>query len=96
MDIKQTTITLYILQLSDTTHYCGITKNLLKRLQEHNTGQSKSTRNKRPLILKYIKEFKDYSTARKKEVSIKRQGVTRWYKKNIHYKTIPTANSHNR
>lgn len=73
---------LYILQLSNLTHYCGITKNLLKRLGDHAHGKSKSTRRHRPHIIKFIKQFENMSQARVMEVSIKKHGVTRWWRKN--------------
>lgn len=70
---------LYILQLSDHSCYCGITKDIVKRITDHQKGRSKSTRNKRPVIIKYLREFEDMSSARWFEVQIKRQGVSRWY-----------------
>lgn len=75
---------LYILLLADKTHYCGITKNLVSRMQQHTQGMSKSTRHKLPIILKYVNRFETIQLARVKEIRIKKQGVTRWYTKNKH------------
>jgi len=39
----------YILKCADDTLYCGVTKNLIKRLAEHNAGRgAKYTRGRRP------------------------------------------------
>ena len=87
---------LYILKLNDSTHYCGIARNLYKRVEQHFKGRSKSTRRKRPIVLKYAKEFESLLEARKMEVLIKSQGVTRWWIKNSSRKDnviSSTANS---
>ena len=73
---------LYILGLKDNTHYCGIARNVVKRIIQHQKGRSKSTRLKRPVVTKYIKEFSTVSEARVMEVRIKKQGVTRWWIRN--------------
>lgn len=73
---------LYIIKLADSTHYCGISKNVVKRLLDHGKGRSKSTKNKRPHITKYIKQFSSMQEARVMEVRIKKQGVTRWWIRN--------------
>ncbi len=75
---------LYIIKLNDSTHYCGITNNIVQRLLDHGKGRSKSTRNKRPHTTKYIKEFPTLLAARIMEVRIKKQGVTRWWVRNQH------------
>lgn len=75
---------LYILKLSDATHYCGISKDVEKRIFAHHNGKSKSTRRKRPINPRYIKEFISMSAARQMEVRIKKHGVTRWWNKNSH------------
>jgi putative endonuclease len=80
---------LYILRLNDNTHYCGITKNIVRRIQDHQKGKSKSTRHKLPLVTKYIKTFESMKAARLMEVKIKKQGVTRWWNKNM-YRTDNT------
>ncbi len=57
--------------------YVGITKNLEKRLKQHNgiiKGGAKSTAGRRPFeILDYIDNIEDRSTASKLEYSIKNQ-----------------------
>lgn len=89
----------YILKLYDGTHYCGITKNITVRFEQHQCGMSKSTRGKRPVVLVWLREFYSRREARQQEVKIKNEGVTRWLIKNVgvNLKQInsqqPTANS---
>jgi putative endonuclease len=49
----------YILKCSDDSYYVGVTNNLIRRMNEHQTGRSiKSyTFDKRPLKLVYSREF---------------------------------------
>ncbi len=63
---------LYILQSKkDLGYYIGITDNVEKRLTEHNTGKSRSTKNRIPFILKYTETFENKTDARKKEIFLK-------------------------
>ena len=47
----------------DNKRYIGCTKNILRRLDEHNNGLVKSTRNRRPLELIYNEEFENKADA---------------------------------
>jgi putative endonuclease len=48
----------YILtSLKDSKRYIGMTSDLSRRLNEHNSGKVKSTKNRRPLELIYTEEF---------------------------------------
>ena len=48
----------YILtSLKDSKRYIGMTSDLNRRLNEHNSGKVKSTKNRRPLELIYTEEF---------------------------------------
>lgn len=69
---------LYILEGQRNYFYCGITKDVVRRIQEHNAGKSKSTRWYAPLVIKYLTVLQNYSDARKVEVSIKGTGVKRY------------------
>lgn len=51
--------------------YIGQTKNIPKRLIEHNTGLSKSTKHYLPWKLIYSEEFKTRSEAIKREKELK-------------------------
>ncbi|TDJ56489.1 MAG: GIY-YIG nuclease family protein [Ignavibacteria bacterium] len=54
----------YILKSGkDKKRYVGCTKNILRRLAEHNNGLAKSTRNRRPLELIYTEGFENKSDA---------------------------------
>jgi len=64
--------TTYILQNSLTRRfYIGSTNNLLRRSEEHNRGQTKSTRQKGNWILIYKEEYKTNIEAKKREKVIK-------------------------
>ncbi|MBM3209404.1 GIY-YIG nuclease family protein [Candidatus Shapirobacteria bacterium] len=63
----------YILEsLKDHRQYIGSTPNIQRRLEEHNRGFVKSTRNRRPLVLKYILEYSSIEMAAKMEKKFKR------------------------
>lgn len=51
--------------------YIGLTKNLKKRLAEHNRGRSKATRYIRPLELIYKERYSTRSDAAKREKFLK-------------------------
>ena len=65
---------LYILRCSDDTLYTGITTDIQRRLEEHNssTKGAKYTRSRRPVALVYTEKFEDRSSASKREYIIKR------------------------
>jgi putative endonuclease len=56
--------TVYIIRSTkDNKRYIGCTRNILRRLDEHNNGLVKSTRNRRPLELIYTEGFENKSDA---------------------------------
>jgi len=63
----------YILLCSDGSYYTGVTNNITRRLNEHQTGYNKTsyTYNRRPLELKYCQEFHDINKAIKFEKQLK-------------------------
>lgn len=63
----------YLLSCRDRTLYCGITKDLERRLKEHNQGLAgaKYTRTRRPVKLIYSREFPDRSSAASFEYHLK-------------------------
>jgi len=63
----------YIVRCSDDTYYTGITTDMDRRLNEHNSGKgAKYTRTRTPVELEESKEFPDRSTATKEELRIKK------------------------
>jgi putative endonuclease len=69
-----TSYLIYILRCSDDTLYTGITQNLAKRIDEHNTSPrgAKYTRSRRPVALVYHEACGDKSGALKREMAIKK------------------------
>ena len=63
----------YILECSDGTLYTGITKDIEKRLDEHNnsTKGAKYTKARRPVKLVYSEDSDDRSSASKREYALK-------------------------
>lgn len=62
----------YVLSCADNSFYCGITNNLEKRLEAHNSGKgAKYTRGRTPVKFVYIEKKKDKSEALKRELKIK-------------------------
>ena len=63
----------YILKCCDGTFYTGVTKNLERRVQEHNSSGlgAKYTRGRRPVKLVYSRKFKNRINASREEYRIK-------------------------
>jgi len=62
----------YILECSDGTLYTGITTDINRRLNQHNTGKgAKYTMMRRPVMLVAVSEAGDRSEASKEEYRIK-------------------------
>jgi len=69
----------YILECSDNTLYTGITKDVNKRVEEHNTSPkgAKYTKARRPVKLLYQESSEDRSSASKREYAIKKLSRTK-------------------
>jgi len=63
----------YILRCADDTLYTGITTDLERRVEEHNSGKAgaKYTRSRRPVEIVYHEIVNDRSEASKREYQIK-------------------------
>jgi putative endonuclease len=62
----------YILKsLSHGTYYYGHTNDLERRIEEHNKGQVKYTKGRRPWILHYSENYETKSLAARREVFFK-------------------------
>jgi len=79
---------LYVLRCSDGTLYTGITTNISRRLNEHNTGSrgAKYTKTRRPVVLVYHTAYGSRSEALKVECAFKR--LTRKQKEEVIKKTL--------
>ena len=65
----------YIVECSDGTLYTGLTKDLKRRIAEHNGDDKKGaryTRSRRPVTLRYCKEFDSRAAAAQQEYQIKK------------------------
>lgn len=70
---------LYILKSEkDGNLYIGSTKDLRRRLSDHNKGKVESTKSRAPFRLKYYEAFSVESDARKREKSLKQDGKALW------------------
>ncbi len=63
----------YLLECSDGTLYCGITNDVNRRIDKHNTGKgAKYTSKRTPVRLVYKEKADDRSSASKREYMIKK------------------------
>jgi putative endonuclease len=62
----------YVLQSSkDSKFYTGVTTNLKRRFEEHNKGQSDSTKDRKPFVLIYYESCLNKADAEHKERYLK-------------------------
>jgi putative endonuclease len=63
----------YIVKCRDSSLYTGITLNVLKRVEEHNSSNkgAKALRHRRPVCLVYQKQYDTHQEAAKREYEIK-------------------------
>ena len=65
----------YILRCADNSLYTGITKDISRRIKEHNECNEKGaryTRSRRPVYIVYTETYKHRSDASKREAVIKK------------------------
>lgn len=66
---------LYIVRCSDNSLYCGQTKDIQRRVLEHNFNNTKSakyTKSRRPVKLVYFETYKKIGEVLKREFEIKK------------------------
>ena len=64
---------LYIVQCSDGSLYTGITDDVHRRIEQHNSGKgAKYTRGRGPVILRYQEVCGSHGDALRREIQIKR------------------------
>ena len=74
MEISQAIWFVYLVRCRDATLYCGIAKDLARRLEEHNSPDkgAKYTRGRQPVQLVYAEEVSSRAHATQREGQIKR------------------------
>ena len=74
----------YIIQSTKTNRfYIGSTGNITERIQQHNNGVTKSTRNHGPYVLVHLETYETRGEAVKREKAIKRYKHGNAFKKLI-------------
>ena len=74
----------YVLQCKDSSLYTGITTDVNRRIQEHNSKKgAKYTRSRVPVRLVYSRQMKDRSTASKLEASFKKLSRENKWKRSV-------------
>ncbi|MBU3968664.1 GIY-YIG nuclease family protein [Patescibacteria group bacterium] len=64
---------IYILKsVKNGKYYIGATNSIISRINYHNSGKVKSTKNSRPWTLMHIEKYDTLSEARKRESQIKK------------------------
>jgi putative endonuclease len=62
----------YVLKsLMDGKHYTGYSSDVVRRLLEHNSGKTESTRHRRPFELIYSEQYQSEDEAKKRERFLK-------------------------
>ncbi|MDD5495863.1 MAG: GIY-YIG nuclease family protein [Candidatus Omnitrophica bacterium] len=63
----------YMVECRDRTYYTGYTPDIKNRIEVHNKGKgAKYTRTRRPVKLVWYKEYKQFKSAFKKEIALKK------------------------
>ena len=74
---KESSWCVYILKCSDNTYYTGITNNIKRRIQQHETNKgAKYTKGRGPFSLVYQNNCKNRGEASQKEYAIKKLTLT--------------------
>jgi len=73
--------TVYVLQDASGALYKGYTNNLTRRLQEHRTGHTVTTRKMKGLRVVYREEYDSFGEARARELYFKSAAGRRFLKK---------------
>ncbi len=70
---RRSILYVYVLECRNGTYYTGYTNNLANRIKLHNKGiGAKYLRGKSPVKIVYVKEYKYYKRAIKKEIALKK------------------------
>ena len=85
-------IYVYVLQSEyDSGLYIGMTADLRRRFEQHQCGESQSTKSRRPWTLIYYEAYLDRSDAEGREVFLKSGGGRRFLNKQLrnHFARFP-------
>lgn len=86
----------YILRCADATLYTGVTRDIEKRLNQHNgkhAGGPKYTRGRRPVQLAWVDDAADRSAALQREAQIKKLRRSEKLQLIATSQVLPTPNS---
>ena len=61
----------------DSSLYVGYSKDLKKRIKDHNQGKTKSIRHRIPFELIYYEAYRSKTDARKRELELKNKGYSK-------------------
>ena len=75
----------YVLRGSNGKNYTGITRDLTRRIREHNAGRTPADRRRGPFRLIYKEELPDHATARQREKYLKSGAGRRWLKQHLEH-----------
>lgn len=75
--------TVYVLKDENNKLYKGVTNNLVRRLNEHKRGKTKTTSKMKSLRVVYTEEYNDFEHARKRELYLKSAAGRRFLKNNM-------------
>ena len=90
-DLYKDMFYVYVLKSNDCKRiYIGFSSNIEKRLAEHNSGKTKSTKPYSPWHLIYVESFELKVDALKRERQMKKSGtIRRQLKEGVYIKPIP-------
>ena len=72
--------TVYVLQDSNGKLYKGMTNNLRRRMTEHKSGKTRTTRRMNGLEIAYVEEYDTFGKARGRELYLKTAAGRRFLK----------------
>lgn len=77
--------TVYVLKDNLKRLYKGVTNNLVRRIKEHRSGQTKTTSRMKDIEIAYTETYNSFEEARKREIYLKTAAGRRFLKfiKNI-------------
>lgn len=75
--------TVYVLKSDDGKLYKGMTSNMVRRIKEHRSGKTKTTKAMKNLVVVYQENFQNFPDARKRELYFKSAAGRRFLKKVI-------------